>query len=104
MFSVSGSFWPFSNNSRLFQDFRILTKMSEDVRRLPKISKKKSENFRLHFCRYIHMGKDYLLQFTDANFFQGEKFLKFTLINVLTEYLFIIKIGCNVECSTKVTD
>ena len=43
----------------------ISARTTEDVRRLPKISKKKSENFRLYFCRYIHMVKTYVLQCTD---------------------------------------
>ena len=44
-------FWPFSNNSRLFQDFRRLHKTDGDIRRRPKTD----EDFR----RLLKMSTDY---------------------------------------------
>ena len=46
MFSISRSFWPFSNNSRLFQDFRRLTKMCEDCQRCQKTTEHFQEEIR----------------------------------------------------------
>ena len=48
MFRISLSFWPFSNNSRLFQDLWRLTKTDEEVqryRRLPRTNPKISSSF-----------------------------------------------------------
>ena len=85
MFSISGSFFPtIPDYFKISEDYQSLTKMSEDyrrclqttedARRLPEISKKKSENFGLHFCLYhIHTGKKYFLQVTDPNFFFRER-------------------------------
>lgn len=76
MLTISRSFLAFANNSRLFQynseAYRRLTKMPKDYWRFPRTN---SKNFGLHFCRYIYMGKKYVLQFTNSNFFLVEKSL-----------------------------
>ena len=59
-----------ANDENLTVTLIFLPKIDEDVRRLPNISKKKSENFRLHFCHNIDMGKKYVWQFADSNFFR----------------------------------
>ena len=43
---MSRTFWPFSNNSRLFQDFRRLTKMCEDCQRCQKTTEHFQEEIR----------------------------------------------------------
>ena len=87
-FPTSTDYFKISEDYRrlteLSQDYRRLTKMSEDyrrcpettedVRRLPETSKKKSEDFRLHFCLYhIHMGKKNFFAGYRIDFFSGRE-------------------------------
>ena len=75
---VFGHFPTISNYLKISEDYRRLTKMCGDYRRCQKTAedfKNKSENFRLHFCRYIHMGKKYIFAVYRFEFFQGDKSL-----------------------------
>ena len=57
------------------KDFRRLRKMSQDYRRCQKTTEDFQEeirNFRLHICRYIHMGKKYVFAVFIFEFFRRE--------------------------------